>query len=81
MVDIGLNRPGSRTQETEADYLGLLIMAKSCYDPDEAVKLWERMRVYTQKQGRNIPQFLSTHPSDRNRVTEMATWLPEVSVV
>ncbi|MCJ1329847.1 hypothetical protein MMC10_006528 [Thelotrema lepadinum] len=77
IVDLLLSRPGSRVQEAEADYLGLLIMAKSCYDPDEAVKLWERMQIYAEQQKNDIPQFLSTHPSNRNRIKKIAGWLPQ----
>ena len=76
-MDLLLSRPGSRVQEAEADYLGLLIMAKSCYDPDEAVKLWERMQIYAEQQKNDIPQFLSTHPSNRNRIKKIAGWLPQ----
>lgn len=43
MVNIALERPGSRKMESEADYLGLLMMAQACYDPNAAVGFWERM--------------------------------------
>ena len=52
------------------------MMAKSCYDPQEAAKLWERMQQRAGP-GSQIPQFLSTHPSDRNRVAKITEWLPE----
>ena len=50
--------------ETEADYIGLLLMAQACYDPRESVTFWERMGKVHQGQG---TQFLSTHPSHANR--------------
>ena len=75
-LELALNRPGSRAQEAEADYLGLLMMAKSCYDPQEAVRVWERMQRL-KGAGSQIPQFISTHPSDRNRIRKMMEWLPE----
>jgi predicted Zn-dependent protease len=62
-MDLGLMRPASRKQESEADYIGLMMMAKSCYDPSEAVKVWERMEQAQRDEG--IPQWLSTHPSVR----------------
>jgi len=59
-MELGLMMPASRKQESEADYLGLLMMAKACYDPKAAVKVWERMEAAANT---GIPQWLSTHPS------------------
>jgi predicted Zn-dependent protease len=73
LLDYALNRPGSRTQETEADFIGLMMMAQSCYDPEEAVHLWERMEKAEQAR---IPQFMSTHPSNHNRIAKITEWLP-----
>lgn len=63
----------SRKHEYEADKIGLVIMAKAGYNPEKAIDFWERMR---QKGGSSIPQFLSTHPSDENRIKEMKKFLP-----
>ena len=52
-MELGIARPASRKQESEADYIGLMMMAKSCYDPGEAVKVWERME---KAQGEAIPE-------------------------
>jgi len=60
LLDLGVMRPSSRQQESEADYVGLLLMAQSCYDPKEAVGLWERME---HAQRGAPPEWLSTHPS------------------
>lgn len=60
MMEFGLSRPASRKQESEADYIGLMIMAKSCYDPNAAVGFWKRMEE-ADKDG--IPEWISTHPS------------------
>jgi len=60
-MDLGLMRPASRKQESEADYIGLMMMAKSCYDPSEAVRVWERMEKADMEHA--IPEWLSTHPS------------------
>jgi predicted Zn-dependent protease len=71
-LDLGLMRPASRKQESEADYIGLMMMAKSCYDPMEAVHVWERMEAYNQQ---SVPEYLSTHPSNQNRIANMKKWL------
>ncbi|CAO1603319.1 metalloendopeptidase [Xanthoria calcicola] len=74
VLSYGLELPNSRAQETEADYLGLLMMAQSCYNPEEALKVWDRMAKADQSA---TPQFLSTHPTDRNRLKRFQQWLPE----
>ena len=66
--------PFSRTHEYEADHLGLIFMAMAGYDPDKAVDFWQRM---SQSGGQKPPEFLSTHPSDANRITKIQSWLPE----
>ncbi|KAE8453942.1 hypothetical protein EG329_007718 [Mollisiaceae sp. DMI_Dod_QoI] len=75
-MQFGIMLPASRKQENEADYIGLMMMAKSCYDPSEAVRLWQRMEV-ANKEESDIPQWLSTHPSNANRITQMQQWLAE----
>ncbi|OCK77172.1 hypothetical protein K432DRAFT_384901 [Lepidopterella palustris CBS 459.81] len=72
--EIAFSRPGSRMQEAEADYIGLMMMAQSCYNPEAAVGLWERMAM-AERGG--PPQFLSTHPSNYNRQQKIKEWLPE----
>lgn len=64
----------SRTQETEADHLGLIFMAMAGYNPDSAVGFWQRMAA--QSQGGNV-EFLSTHPSDATRIANIQKELPE----
>jgi predicted Zn-dependent protease len=64
----------SRTQETEADHLGLIFMAMAGYNPDAAVPFWERMAA--KNQGGTI-EFLSTHPSDATRIANIQKELPE----
>lgn len=58
--------PFSRSHETEADKIGLYIMAIAGYNPDEASKLWERMKAHNG--GTSTPEFLSTHPSNDTRI-------------
>jgi len=59
-LNFGLMMPASRKQESEADYIGLMMMAKACYDPKAAVKVWQRMEAANKS---DIPQWLSTHPT------------------
>jgi predicted Zn-dependent protease len=70
-----LEMPNSRRQETEADYLGLLLMAQACYNPRGAIGFWQRMAAYSE--GKNPPQFMSTHPAPESRVQKMIEWMPE----
>lgn len=65
----------SRTHETEADKLGLVFMALAGYDPNEAVPFWERMSKLSGNA--KPPQFLSTHPSDTQRIKDLQAWMPE----
>jgi len=71
---IGVALPYSRKHEYEADKLGMVFMAKAGYNPEEAVKFWERM---TKAGGNKPPEFLSTHPSDENRIKELKAFLPK----
>jgi len=64
-----------RAHESEADRMGLLLMAEAGYDPRESVKFWERMREFTGAQSQ--PEFLSTHPSHDTRVADLTAWMPE----
>lgn len=66
--------PNTRTQELEADHIGLLIMAESCFDPQSAADLWTRMKEANPSEP---PQFLSTHPSNYNRRDAIIKYLPE----
>ena len=82
---VGVALPNSREQETEADFIGLQLMAKAGYDPREAVPFWERMSGCPRKMiGRfcfrsqnSIPEFLSTHPSDVTRINQIEAWIPQ----
>jgi predicted Zn-dependent protease len=82
---VGVALPNSREQETEADFIGLRLMAKAGYDPREAVPFWERMSGCPRKMiGRfcfrsqsSIPEFLSTHPSDITRINQIEAWIPQ----
>lgn len=64
----------SREDETEADKVGQVYMAKAGYDPIESIKLWERM-AEANKMG-SPPEFISTHPSDATRRKNLHSWMP-----
>jgi predicted Zn-dependent protease len=72
--NVGVLLPFSRHQESEADEIGLVLMAKAGYDPRQAVDFWKRM---SQGQNGAPPEFLSTHPSDQTRITRIEGWIPE----
>jgi predicted Zn-dependent protease len=67
--------PFSRSQESEADRIGLILMARAGYDPREAVPFWERMAAGKGDGG--PPEFLSTHPSGETRIAQLREWMPE----
>ena len=74
-TQLGILLPYNRTQEYEADHIGLILMAKAGYDPEQAVEFWQRMMV--QDKNAKMPQFMSTHPNDANRLRELQAFLPE----
>lgn len=71
----GVLMPFSRIHESEADHLGLIFMALAGFDPNQAVGFWERMAAM--KKTANVPEFLSSHPSDQNRISQIKAELPE----
>lgn len=71
---IGVMLPFSRSHETEADRIGLQIMAIAGYDPAEAAELWKRMKA--RAGGQAPPEFLSTHPSNDTRINNLTKWAP-----
>jgi len=75
-ASVGLLLPWGRSQESEADHLGLIYMAKAGYDPHAARDLWVRMAEASKGSGKP-PEFLSTHPSEATRVKQIEGWLPE----
>ena len=67
--------PFSRTQESEADEIGLTFMAMAGYDPNEALSFWQRMAE--SNKGQKPPEFMSTHPSDETRIADIRKHIPE----
>ncbi len=69
----GVLLPFSRKHETEADYMGLIFLARACFDPTEAPRLWQRMG----KLSKGAPEeFMSTHPSHETRIRQFQEWMP-----
>ncbi len=73
-AQFGVMLPYSRKHEYEADQLGLIFIAMAGYDPNEAISFWERMAASS----KGAPlEFMSTHPSDANRIAKLKEYLPE----
>lgn len=70
---VGVMLPYSRLNESEADHMGLIFAAMAGYNPEAAIPFWQRMS----QQGGGTPEFLSTHPSDGNRIKRLQEWMPE----
>ena len=75
-VQVGIALPYGRTQESEADRLGLELMARAGFNPAEAVTLWQNMSAASG--GKAPPQLLSTHPSDQSRIANLQAQQAEV---
>lgn len=74
-AQIAVLLPNSRNQEYEADHFGLNFAAMAGYNPREAVPFWQRMAAASN--GQKPPEFLSTHPSDENRIARLESFMPE----
>ncbi|KAG9045691.1 hypothetical protein FS837_005847 [Tulasnella sp. UAMH 9824] len=90
-LDVGLSRlgltllmslPNSRAMESEADNVGLRLMAQACFDPRESVRMWERMsEIEKQQRGGGLfsfggGDFLQTHPANEKRILALQQWIP-----
>jgi predicted Zn-dependent protease len=71
----GVLLPWSRQQESEADHIGIILMAKAGYDPHASVELWKRMQAAAT--GQRPSEWLSTHPSEATRIQQLERWMPE----
>lgn len=74
-ANVGLLLPYSRTQEYEADHIGLILMALAGYDPHAALSFWSKMAQ--ESKGKAAVEFLSTHPLDANRIARIRALIPE----
>jgi predicted Zn-dependent protease len=75
-AQVGVLLPFSRAQESEADIIGLHLMAESGFDPSQAVELWRNMAVASA--GREPPALLATHPATQDRIDNLAANVPKV---
>ncbi len=73
-TQVGVLLPFSRTQESEADLLGLDLMARAGFDPRQSIALWQNMNA--SRQGGAPPEFMSTHPSDATRMSKLNARMP-----
>lgn len=78
LKSILLELPFSRKCESEADYIGLLLMAGSCYNPNEALTFWSKMASTT---NHTKFSFISTHPTHGHRIENIKSWLPEAQTI
>lgn len=74
-LQVGVLLPFSRTQESEADVIGLRIMANAGFDPKESIAFWQNMQKASG--GSSTPGFLSTHPTSATRIRDLSRNLPE----
>jgi predicted Zn-dependent protease len=70
----GVILPYGRNHETQADEVGLMLAAAACYDPEQAIPLWERMSELNG--GQRPPEFASTHPDPTNRIAHLQALMP-----
>ena len=73
----GLGAAFDRNKEKEADHIGIMYMAKAGYDPEEGVKVLERLEEETGQQAAAQSSFLSTHPSNPERIAQLRALMPE----
>jgi predicted Zn-dependent protease len=73
-VSVGALLPYSRLHESEADRIGLMLMARAGYDPRESIPFWERM---SKERKAKTPEFLSTHPAPESRIENLRNYIPE----
>jgi len=73
-TQLGVTLPHSRTQEYEADHIGLVLMAKAGYNPNAALSFWNKFA----RSGQTPPEYLSTHPAPANRIATIRKLIPKV---
>lgn len=78
-VQVGVQLPFSRTHESEADIIGLDLMAKAGFNPQQSVNLWQNMEKASN--GQRQPELLSTHPSPKSRIKDLQQHMPQAKAL
>lgn len=76
-ANLGYIKPYSRKNESEADAIGLMLMAKAGYDPRAALTFWAKFG----RQGQRVPEYLSTHPAPASRIAQIKRLMPQALAV
>jgi len=81
IAKIGAELPYSRTHDTEADHVGVLYMARAGYDPEDALRFWERFAASHGEESKGIvakvSSLLRTHPVDSKRIEDLKALMPQ----
>ncbi|MNY28988.1 Beta-barrel assembly-enhancing protease [compost metagenome] len=75
VVQYSMTLPNSRSNENEADLIGLELAARAGYNPNAAITLWNKMTAVS---GGSQPEFMSTHPASSNRIASLQAAIPKV---
>jgi predicted Zn-dependent protease len=78
---VAIELPYSRSNESEADKMGLFYMAKAGYDPEAAVAFWERFANYTKQAGNKPFKWLNTHPDEGTRIQQLRALMPQAKAM
>ncbi|MBI4057190.1 MAG: M48 family metallopeptidase [Elusimicrobia bacterium] len=76
-IGLGVMLPFSRSQEAEADHIGLILMTKAGYDPHETIEFWKRMEKSSKEPNSPFGKYFSTHPDHGERIQNIQGWIPE----
>jgi predicted Zn-dependent protease len=76
-VGVGVLLPYGRHQESEADHIGLILMAKAGYEPEAAIGFWGRMAAGEKGGGSGLERFMRTHPTSEDRIENLRRLIPE----
>lgn len=81
LIELALELPSSRQMETEADHVGVMMMAKACFEPSSALGVWQRMVDMEKQRGVSVPELLSTHPASAHRIQNIKKLIPEAETI
>ena len=78
-TQFGVTLPFSRSHESEADHVGLMLAAAACFNPAESIGLWQRLGEHSA--GKAPPEFMATHPSSETRIQRLQAWMDEANQI